>query len=111
MLQALALVALLAPNDKDIITTSGREDLVFGAPRTGVTLRVTDKNLAGPLVQLGRYDKVLRGSYKQRTVEIQWSDDRVTGQIGAGAPLNLKIRHTEEGLKIDGMLNGITSHF
>jgi hypothetical protein len=119
---AIALVALaLSANalaeppksgTKDIVTGSAQDELSLNMPRTGVTLKITDQEMTGTLLQLGRYPgNVLRGRFKQEPAEIHWTDDRVTGQIGGGAPLNLKIRRTEEGLKIDGLYRGVQSHF
>jgi hypothetical protein len=97
--------------NRDVVASVPDDELVFGAPRTGVTLKINDDGVVGTLVQLGRGNGVLRGRFKNEPAEIRWTDDRVTGQIGGGAPLNLKLRRTEEGLKVDGLFRGVTSHF
>ena len=112
-LLALLLVQQpVATLQKDVVTGAAADEVVFSAPRTGVTLKLKGNQLSSATINVGKYDgNNIRGNYKTLTVDIHWTNDRVSGMIGPGSQMNLKVRMTEEGIKVDGMYRGITSHF
>src|SRR5690242_13176868 len=106
----LALLALQQPAPKDVVTGAAGDEVIFSAPRTGVTLKLAGNTVSSANVNVSKYDgNNIRGNYKSQMVDIHWTDDRVSGMIGAGQQLNLKVRKTEEGIKVDGVFQGVTS--
>jgi len=106
---ALLLALLFQTAPRDVVSSVPTGDLSLSAPRTGVDLRITDKNITGPNLQLGRYGNVLRGTVNHRPAEIRFTENQVSGQIGMGAPLNLHVRPSPQGLFIEGMFAGVAS--
>jgi hypothetical protein len=112
LLLSLAFFAQMpAPPSPDLVSSVAGDQLTISAPRTGVTLRLTSSSLTGPNLQLGRSGRQLRGRFRNQPIEVRWTDDRVSGQVGPGAPLNLQVQKTDQGLRVEGMFGGIRSHF
>ena len=97
---------------KDVVAGTPGDEVVFSAPRVGITLKIKGDTVTGPTISVSKVDKdTLRGSYRANNVDLHWNDERVWGMIGGGTQMNLKVKKTEEGLKIDGTYQRVTSHF
>jgi hypothetical protein len=97
---------------KDVVAGAAGDELIFSAPRTGVTLKLKNNTVSSSTINVSKVDgNNMRGNYKGNTVDLHWNNDRVWGMIGSGTQMNLKVRNTEEGIKVDGTFQGVTSHF
>jgi hypothetical protein len=96
---------------KDVVAGAPGDEVVFSAPRTGVTLKLKGNTVSSSSINVSKIEgNTLRGNYRTYTVDLHFSDDRVYGMVG-GTQLNLKVRMAEEGIKVDGTFKGVTSHF
>jgi hypothetical protein len=81
------------------------EYFVLRMPGGSHEAKLSPDGVSGSEVQLTRYEHSLRGRAYGSTVELNWTEEQVNGNIG-GAPVDLKVEQEGSVLRIRGMYAG-----
>lgn len=74
------------------------------------TVGLTPTDITGPNVLLSRTPQTLRGRLVNRTLDVRWTDDTVTGSYD-NQPVNLRVEPTEGGSRVRGLWGGRIGDF
>ena len=83
---------------------------VLRIPGAATEARMSREGLSGSDVQMTRYEHSLRGRAYGNTVELNWTEEQVTGNVG-GSPVDLKVEQEENELRIRGLYAGRVGNF
>lgn len=85
--------------------TGSANEYSFQSAEGAFTATLTPTSIHGPTQQLTRTSNGLRGTVANRTLDLTWSGDSITGSFN-NQPVNLKLVPSAGGVRIRGMWGG-----
>lgn len=91
-------------------TGDDAEYFVLRVPGAAVEAKLSNDGISGADVQVTRYEHSLRGRAYGATLELFWTEEQVSGNVG-GSPVDLRVEQEGNLLRIRGLYAGRVGNF